>query len=228
MGVRYVWFDLGYTLIRMKRELTYGAVLREQGHEIPEDRLARTFHLVDKYFMREFPGVFGNFVYSPMPWYIGVVNYHLGVRADLCSLAGRWIEVQRENKPYWIAYEETHEVLEELKRRSLGVGLISNWDHTARKILDRLDLSRFLDPIVVSFEVGHAKPSAEIFRIALERGGVPPEECLYVGDNYYDDALGARKVGMRPLIINRFGRLGVEEITDCPILTSLREVFAHL
>ena len=40
--------------------------------------------------------------------------------------------------------------------------------------------------------------------------------------------MGARKVGMRPLIINRFGRLGVEEITDCPILSSLEEVFAHL
>jgi putative hydrolase of the HAD superfamily len=228
MGVKYVWFDLGYTLIRMKRELTYGTVLKEQGHQVPEETLARTFHLVDKYFMREFPGVFGNFVYSPMPWYIGVVNYHLGVKADLCALAERWMELQRENRPYWVPYEETHEVLAELGRRSLGVGLISNWDHTARKILDRLDLTRFLDPVVVSFEVGHSKPSAEIFRIALERVGVAGEQCLYVGDNYYDDAVGARKVGMRPLIINRFGRLGVEEITDCPILSSLEEVFAHL
>ncbi|MBN1836848.1 MAG: HAD-IA family hydrolase, partial [Spirochaetales bacterium] len=212
MPVRYVWFDLGYTLIYMQRELTYGKALKELGYDIPAETLAETFHFVDKYFMREFPGVFGNFVYSPMPWYIGVANYRLGVRANLCDLASRWMELQRETKPYWLPYPETHPVLEELARRSLGVGLISNWDHTARKILDRLDLSRFLDPIIVSMEVGHAKPSERIFRIALEQAGVAAEQCLYVGDNYYDDALGARKVGMRPLIINRYGRLGIEEI----------------
>jgi putative hydrolase of the HAD superfamily len=228
MPVRYVWFDLGYTLIFMQRERTYGKVLKELGHEVSKEKLGETFHWADKYFMREFPGVFGNFVYSPMPWYIGVVNYRLGIKAPLCELASRWMDEQRQTKPYWLPYKESHLLLEELSRRGVGVGLISNWDHTARKILDRLDLCRFLDPIVVSFEVGHAKPSPEIFRIALERAGVTGEQCLYVGDNYYDDALGARKVGMRPLILNRYGRFGVEEIEDCDIIESLTEVLRYL
>jgi len=228
MPVRHVWFDLGYTLIYMQRDLTYGKVLEELGHDFPRETLAETFHYVDKYFMREFPGVFGNFVYSPMPWYIGMVNYRLGVKADLCALASRWMELQRQTRPYWLPYEETHTLLEELTRRAVGVGLVSNWDHTARRILDRLDLSRFLDPVVVSFEVGHSKPSPEIFRIALERAGVAAEQCLYVGDNYYDDAVGARSVGIRPLIVNRFGRLGIEEIDDCDIIGNLTQVLEYL
>jgi putative hydrolase of the HAD superfamily len=228
MSIRCVWFDLGYTLIYMQRELTYGKVLSEMGHDIPAQRLAETFHFVDKYFMREFPGVFGNFVYSPMPWYIGMVNYRLGVKADLCATASRWMELQRQTRPYWLPYDETHSVLEEIARRSIRVGLISNWDHTARKILDRLDLSRFLDPIVVSSEVGHAKPAPEIFRIALELAGVAPQECLYVGDNYYDDAVGARGAGMEPLILNRYGRFGIEEIGDCGIIQNLTEVLGYL
>ena len=228
MSFRYVWFDLGYTLIRMQRELTYGKVLRESGHDVPAETLGETFHVVDKYFMREYPGVFGNFVYSPMPWYLGVVNYRLGVKADLCALAARWMQVQRETRPYWVPFAETRPVLEELRRRRLGVGLISNWDHTSRRILDRLELSRYLDPIVVSFDVGFAKPAAEIFRVAVERTGVPAEQCLYVGDNYYDDAVGARKVGMQPLIVNRYGRLGIEEIQDCEVIHDLREVLRYL
>ena len=52
--------------------------------------------------------------------------------------------------------------------------------------------------------------------------------CIYVGDNYYDDAVGSRKVGMPALIINRFGLLGTEEITDCPLISDMSEVFNFL
>ena len=49
-----------------------------------------------------------------------------------------------------------------------------------------------------------------------------------MGDNYYDDVVGCRKVGMRSLIVNRFGRLGTEEITDCDFITGLGELLALL
>ena len=45
-----------------------------------------------------------------------------------------------------------------------------------------------------------------------------------MGDNYYDDAVGSRKVGMQALILNRFGKLGVEEIDDAPIIQNLAQV----
>jgi hypothetical protein len=35
-------------------------------------------------------------------------------------------------------------------------------------------------------------------------------------------------VGMDALIINRFGRLGVEEITDCPVIQRLSELFDYI
>ena len=42
--------------------------------------------------------------------------------------------------------------------------------------------------------------------------------------NYYVDSVGARKAGMESLILNRFGRLGVEEIRDQAILSDITEV----
>ena len=51
---------------------------------------------------------------------------------------------------------------------------------------------------------------------------------MYVGDNYYDDCLGSRKVGMNALIINRFGSLGVEEIEDCPVIHRLSDIFNYI
>jgi putative hydrolase of the HAD superfamily len=226
MRITTVWFDLGSTLVRTSREKTYSKVLEQYGYHFPVQKLAEEFHLADKYFMRQFPDVFGNGIYSPVPWYLGVVNYRLGAKLDLCRAAQSWREEMTD--PHWLLYDDVLPALTELKKRSIRVGLISNWDHTARSVLETVGISAELDPIIVSAEVGHEKPAAEIFEIALQRAGVSACESLYVGDNYYHDTVGSRKVGMKSLIINRFGRLGMEEISDGTFIDDLRRIVDHL
>ena len=75
--------------------------------------------------------------------------------------------------------------------------LISNWDPSCRSVLEQNGLTPYLDPILVSSEVGVEKPDRRIFEKALELSGEDPRECLYVGDNYYDDGVGALKWGWR-------------------------------
>jgi putative hydrolase of the HAD superfamily len=228
MPVSFLWFDIGYTLLYMQREPAYQKALRELGYRFDLDTLRLAFHLADKHFMREFPGVFGNGRYSPAPWFLGVLNYRLGVRADLCALASRWHELQGEFQPYWVPYETVIPALEELKRRGLRLGVISNWDPSARSLLARHGLERFFEQVVLSSEVGFEKPRPEIFQKALERAGVAAADCLYIGDNYYDDAKGSRQAGMGCLIVNPFGRQGVEEIRDVPILSDVGQVPRYL
>jgi putative hydrolase of the HAD superfamily len=228
MPVSFLWFDIGYTLLHMRREPAYQKALGELGYQFDLDTLRLAFHLADKYFMREFPGVFGNGRYSPSPWFLGMLNYRLGVHADLCALASRWHELQREFQPYWVPYEAVVPALTELRRRSLRLGVISNWDASARSLLARHGLEGFFEQVVVSSEVGCEKPCAEIFRLALERAGVAAADCLYIGDNYYDDARGSRQAGMGCLIVNPFGRQGVEEIRDVPILSGVEQVPLYL
>jgi putative hydrolase of the HAD superfamily len=224
----FVFFDIGLTLLSPRGAAAYQEVLRELGFQVELAAIQRAFHLEDKRFMREFPGVFGNPHYSPMPWFLGGVNYRLGIRTDLSAAAALWRERQRQGGPYWVPFPEAREVLAELRRRGFGLGVISNWDSGARGLLAGHGLTEFFDPIVISSEVGCEKPAPEIFRTALQRAGLRGEQCLYVGDNYYDDAVGCRQVGMRPLIINRFGRLGTEEITDCDFITGLSELLVLL
>ncbi len=70
----------------------------------------------------------------------------------------------------------------------------------------------FMDAVVVSDEAGVEKPHAEIFHIALQALGVTADQAIYVGDNYYDDVVGAHGAGMETLLINPYGWLGIEEI----------------
>ena len=79
------------------------------------------------------------------------------------------------------------------------MGIITNGPaaHQMEKV-EALGLYRWFAPesIVVSGAVGVAKPDPEIFRIACERLGTSPESCVYVGDSFASDVVGATSAGM--------------------------------
>ncbi len=224
MDSPFVWFDLGYTLVYRRRERAYQQVLEELGFSLTIPELDRAFHVADKKFMREYPGVFGHGPETYMPWFLGVLHYTLGIRADIVRAWQRMKEVQERHPGCWLAFDPVPAALDDLQRRGVRMGVITNWDTTARSVLGRLGLDRYFEQIVVSAEVGCEKPSPEIFRLAVERARVAPADCLYVGDNYYVDAVGARAAGMRPLLVNRFGTLGDEELSGELMIRDISEV----
>jgi len=75
-------------------------------------------------------------------------------------------------------------------------GLISNNWSDLRDYLAREKIIDAFDHIIISAEVGVAKPEPEIFRIALEQAGVKPEEAVFV-DDFHVNIEGCEKVGMK-------------------------------
>ena len=225
----FIWFDLGYTLLYLNRENAYRQALREIGIELSLEKVDRGFHFTDKLFMREFHGLFGAVdpgVY--MPWFIGRMNYQLGIHVDINDIIERWMKIRSKQPRQWEAYAYCRPVLADLKAAGFKLGVISNWDESARSLLDEHGLTEFFDTIVISSEAGFSKPEPEIFHIAFEQSGSTAEQGFYVGDNYYDDAVGSRSVGMDFCIINRFGNFGVEELKGCGIIPDIRGVKALL
>ncbi len=225
---RFIWFDLGYTLLYEPRELAYQRVLAECGHSFTLDTLEQAFHVSDKLVMRQYPDVFGHDPETFMPLFLGLLNHRLGVRLDLCRTWQRLKEERRALDVRWLPFPNVKTVLADLKRRNVRMGVITNWDPTARAILQGHGLECFFEQVVISSEVGLEKPDPAIFELAMKRAAVGPAESLYVGDNYYVDAVGARGVGMRCLIVNRFGTLGVEEIQEPILIHDVSEVIGRL
>jgi len=224
--VRYdfVWFDLGYTLLYTRRESQFRAVLAHFDIDRSEESIGRIFHLVDKLFMREYPGVLGKPAANFMPWYMGFVCHYLEIEGDILRICNRWMDAWINVKPLWHAYEFAETTMSILSKRGVRLGVISNWDESARPILDRCQILDFFDPVIISKEIGVSKPSENIFRIALEKAGVDASRCLYVGDNYYDDVVGAAKVGMNAVVVNRFGGFGIEELQGITIIPDVSAV----
>ena len=228
MAVSFIWFDMGYTLLYMQRETTYQQALRNFDIEMPLADIEREFHLTDKLFMREYPGFFLEPREVFMPAYLGIMNYRMGISVNVCELDTYWETLKAGMDDYWLPFEGVSDILAALKQKSIGLGIISNWDCTARGILGAAGLSDYFDHIIISCEVDCSKPDPAIFKLAIHTAGVNARDCLYIGDNYYDDAVGSRKVGMPALILNRFGTLGVEEIRDCPIISDASEILNFL
>ena len=122
----------------------------------------------------------------------------------------------------WVLYDDTLPAMKMLKQRGLVLGLISNIVASSAGA----GLESCLDLMVTSREVGANKPEPAIFLAALERAGVSAPEAVYVGDQYQTDVLGARGVGIKPVLIDRFDL--ESEVSDCPRIHSLMELPAYL
>jgi HAD superfamily hydrolase (TIGR01509 family) len=79
------------------------------------------------------------------------------------------------------------------------LSVLSNADISLRARLERDGVHTLFDDVVVSAEVGMAKPEPAIFRLAAERLGLAPAECVFV-DDLDDNVEAAREVGMRGVI----------------------------
>jgi len=99
--------------------------------------------------------------------------------------------------PFCKIRPNVEKVLRELKEMGIKLGVISNTPSDfPRKILESKGLIKYFDVIILSCEVRYRKPLKEIYKIALDRLGLLPEEVIFVGDTLQIDIKGAKSVGM--------------------------------
>ena len=112
-------------------------------------------------------------------------------------------------------------------REAYRLALVTNFPDlsTAHRVFDALNLWEYFDAVVVSAEVGYRKPSPIIFQKALERLGVKPQEAVMVGDTLEADVEGARKLGIKTILIDpERARKGESLERVDAIIGSLREL----
>lgn len=88
-----------------------------------------------------------------------------------------------------------------LRARGYQLAVLSNWDHRLHGVLAETGLAGHFDHILISSEVGAEKPDAGIFRAAEQAFGVPPAQCLHIGDSRLHDRAGARDAGWQALLV---------------------------
>ena len=93
------------------------------------------------------------------------------------------------------ALDGAEQSLARLRAAGLALACVSNWDLSLAAYLEDAGLAHHFDAVVSSAEAGAPKPDEAVFRLALERLGVPPERALHVGDGD-GDRQGAAAAGL--------------------------------
>ncbi len=71
----------------------------------------------------------------------------------------------------------------------------------AARTLEYLDIMSFVEDTLFTGESDLRKPDPRIFKAVADSLGVPPEQCVSIGDQEYSDIIPAKSVGMRTVIV---------------------------
>lgn len=111
------------------------------------------------------------------------------------------LEAYREQIPEITLYDGVVDLILELKRKGIKVGIITDGRVSGQKRkLQALGLDKLLDDIIITDELGGTqfrKPCDIAFRIMQRRWGLPFEQMVYVGDNAEKDFQAPKQLGMR-------------------------------
>lgn len=106
----------------------------------------------------------------------------------------------------WSLHGDALPCLSLLAGAGVRLGLITNGERSfQQEKLDATGVTRLLEHIVASGEIGATKPDPRIFSAACGAFGVAPERALYVGDRFETDALGAAGAGLAGVWLDRLG-----------------------
>ncbi len=209
---RAVLFDVGGTLIesRPAPPEVYARVLGRWGAAVTAEQVAPVFQRVWEELTQEHPRGLDRYHRlkgDEREWwgeFLRRVLSELGIDVPWRPVLGALFEAFAD-PGLWHVFPEVPEVLANLRARGVRLGVVSNWDSRLPALLERLELRRWFDAVLVSAIEGIEKPAPEIFRRAAARLGIEVEECLHVGDSPLDDYRGAESAGMRAVLVDRKG-----------------------
>ena len=226
--IKAISFDFYNTLVRFWPPLDeiQQAACQELGLNVSKTEIDKGYAVADAYFNEENER-------QPIALRSEKARLKLFTRYEQIILESAGVPVSAElARQIWdmamsvpkdfIPFEDVIPALAALQSRGYRLGILSNLRRDMGQLCQSLGLSPFLDFCVSSADAGAEKPHSPIFLAALEKMAAAPGEAVHVGDQYRSDVLGARAVGMHPVLIDRRGWNNT--VNDCPRIANLSEL----
>ena len=189
--IQYIFFDVAGTLLG--KPTLYSIIqniLRDFGHEVGLDEIKNKHKLLSEviHFPDRTDETFYRKFNSELLYLLGIIPEEIVIDSIF------------KNCTYlpWEAFDDT----KMLKELNLPIGVISNFNTSLKDKLTQFFGPVFQD-VLVSEEMGVAKPNIEFYQKALEKIPFDAHEVLYVGDSIKLDLEPASKLGFKVLIIDR-------------------------
>jgi FMN phosphatase YigB (HAD superfamily) len=190
-GIDAVTIDGYGTLLTLRDPIGHlDRELRARGVEQPAAEVRRGFEAEVRYYKRE--KISGR---DPA----GVAALRAGCAGAVLDELGLDLDRNEFASAFAFSFDVlpgVHDALAGLAARGLALAVVADWDYSLHDQLREHGLERRFAAVVLSAELGRAKPDPAPFRAALEQLGVEPARALHVGDSEVDEQ-GAAAAGMR-------------------------------
>ncbi len=231
-SIRTVFFDAGFTLLRPAQSTPEicQRVCQQLGLHVHLDAVEARMGEAEDYFLRQARQNRHTWADEQaisefwIGYYMNLLRPFVEEHAErqLYQLAAAITE-EFEHHSSWATYPDVLPVLDILHARGYTLGVISDWGISLAPILRNLHLTRYFESVLISAVTRQAKPSPMLYELALHRANAVADYTLHIGDSYIHDVLGARAVGMVPVLLDRAHRLDERDI-DCALVHSLYEL----
>jgi putative hydrolase of the HAD superfamily len=142
--------------------------------------------------------------------------------------AARAIYVEWAACHHFVLYDDVPDVLRGLHASGIKIGLITNSHRCLSSFQSHFALEGLFSVALSSLDHGYMKPHRSIFESALQAADVEAGEAVMVGDSFSHDIEGARRLGMRGILVARSASARAACPPDVAVIQSLRELPALL
>ncbi len=216
--VRTLFFDFGGTLAEQIADPlnVWLEVLLARGLDVSREDLGVAYHEANAWF-HDVVFTYHGHTKELWPEYDRRVLARLGID-DHTGQHTRAVQERFDRVRWHRLYPETQAVLDALRGDGRAIHVISNATDEIHARIQEVGLSGYFDSVTCSQEAGANKPDPAPFRLALRRAGCAPGEAIHVGNTYAEDVIGARSVGIAPVLVDR---KGTQSRADCPCISNL-------
>ena len=235
--VHGVIFDLGSTLIDFEGDYasvipesiaTLADHLTEKGLEVQRLDFIEAFHgALSDYHARRDENHIEHTTLAILKEVLEELN---GQTLEDDVLHGGLTAMYAVSEAYWQPKPAMLSVLDQLLSAGYRLGLLSNAGDEAnvQRLIDKVGIRAFFDPILISAALGIRKPDPRPFHMILKQWGFPASKVVMVGDLLEADILGAQRAGIHQIWLcegrDSESSTQLEEIQPEAIAADLTEV----
>jgi putative hydrolase of the HAD superfamily len=225
--IRAVFFDVDFTLIYPGPTFQgegYARFCRGHGIGIDESRFAAAVTAASSILDDEQDHVYSADIFVRYTKRVIEGMGGTGPHLEACAseIYDEWASCQ-----HFFLYDDVAPALRALAGRGFVLGLISNSHRCLTSFQEHFELTGLISAAISSSEHGFMKPHPSIFEAALAQAKVTAAESLMVGDSLSHDIEGARRAGMRGVLVHRSG-VPTPDVGDVPVISSLDELSSLL
>ena len=222
-----VFFDVDFTLIYPGPAFQgegYQAFCSRHGMDVDPHRFTAAVHSASHILDREQDAVYNPQIFID---YTAHIIREMGGRGDTVEMCAAEIYQEWAACQHFVLYEDVPAVLQTLADQDIQLGLISNSHRCLESFQEHFELDGLIDVSISSSQHGYMKPHPSIFEAALKLAGVTAAEAMMVGDSLTQDIEGARRVGMKGVLVRR-SDAPFDAPSDVPVIRTLKELPGHL